>query len=126
MNVTEEYRPDRTLDCSALYTRKPELFKRALSIVPEYLRTAEGESQTTRDYMDYGIQLGRRFRALKLWVVIRAFGVNGLQDRIREHVRIGRQFAAWVDADRSVTRSTKKHATDFIVTTSTSSDCIHR
>lgn len=87
------------LDCSALYTRKPDMFKRALSIVPEYLRTAEGESQTATDYMDYGVQLGRRFRALKLWMVIRAFGVNGLQDRIREHIRIGQQLAAWIDAD---------------------------
>ncbi len=87
------------LDCSALYTRKPDLFKRAFSLVPEYLRTAEGESQAVRDYMDYGVQLGRRFRALKLWMVIRAFGVSGLRERIREHIRIGQQFASWVDAD---------------------------
>jgi aromatic-L-amino-acid decarboxylase len=87
------------LDCSALYTRRPDLFKRAFSLVPEYLRTAEGEKQAVRDYMDYGIQLGRRFRALKLWMVIRAFGVNGLRERIREHIRIGQQFASWVDAD---------------------------
>jgi len=87
------------LDCSALYTRRPDLFKRAFSLVPEYLRTAEGEKQAVRDYMDYGIQLGRRFRALKLWIVIRAFGVNGLRERIREHIRIGQQFASWVDAD---------------------------
>jgi aromatic-L-amino-acid decarboxylase len=87
------------LDCSALYTRRPDLFKRAFSLVPEYLRTAEGESQATKDYMDYGLQLGRRFRALKLWMVIRAFGVDGLRERIREHIRIGQQFASWVDAD---------------------------
>jgi aromatic-L-amino-acid decarboxylase len=49
--------------------------------------------------MDYGIQLGRRFRALKLWMVIRAFGVDGLRERIREHIRIGQRFAGWVDAD---------------------------
>jgi aromatic-L-amino-acid decarboxylase len=87
------------LDCSALYTRRPDLFKRAFSLVPEYLRTAEAEKQAARDYMDYGVQLGRRFRALKLWMVIRAFGVNGLRERIREHIRIGQQFAGWVDAD---------------------------
>ena len=87
------------LDCSALYTRRPELFKRAFSLVPEYLRTAEGESEAVRDYMDYGVQLGRRFRALKLWIVIRAFGVDGLRRRIREHIRIGRQLAGWVDSD---------------------------
>jgi len=87
------------LDCSALYTRRPDLFKSAFSLVPEYLRTAEAESEAARDYMDYGVQLGRRFRALKLWMVIRAFGVDGLRRRIREHIRIGRQFAGWVDAD---------------------------
>jgi aromatic-L-amino-acid decarboxylase len=87
------------LDCSALYTRRPDLFKSAFSLVPEYLRTVEGESEAVRDYMDYGVQLGRRFRALKLWMVIRAFGVGGLRARIREHIRIGRLFASWVDAD---------------------------
>jgi len=92
------------LDCSALYTRRADLFKRAFSLVPEYLRTAEGEREAVRDYMDYGVQLGRRFRALKLWMVIRAFGVNGLRERIREHIRIGQQFASWVDADREFER----------------------
>lgn len=87
------------LDCSALYTRSPDLFKRAFSLVPEYLQTAEGKSAAAKDYMDYGVQLGRRFRALKLWMVIRAFGVDGLRRRIREHIRIGQRFAAWVDAD---------------------------
>jgi aromatic-L-amino-acid decarboxylase len=87
------------IDCSALYTRRADVLKRAFSLVPEYLRTAEGETETTKDYMDYGLQLGRRFRALKLWMVIRAFGVNGLRARIREHIRIGQQFAGWVDAD---------------------------
>jgi len=92
------------LDCSALYTRRPDLFKSAFSLVPEYLRTVEGESEAARDYMDYGVQLGRRFRALKLWMVIRAFGVDGLRRRIREHIRIGRQLAGWIDADPSFER----------------------
>src|SRR3972149_4918296 len=87
------------LDCSALYTRSPDLFKRAFSLVPEYLRTAEGESGGATDYMGHRVQLGRRFRALKLWMVIRAFGVDGLRRRIREHIRIGQQFAGWADAD---------------------------
>ncbi len=87
------------IDCSALYTRRADVLKRAFSLVPEYLRTAEGEREAATDYMDYGLQLGRRFRALKLWMVIRAFGVKGLQARIREHIRVGQRFASWVDAD---------------------------
>ncbi|MEO7102122.1 MAG: pyridoxal-dependent decarboxylase, partial [Gemmatimonadaceae bacterium] len=72
------------------------LLKRAFSLVPEYLVTAEtGE---VADLMDYGVQLGRRFRALKLWMVIRSFGTDGLAARIREHVRIAQEFAAWIDA----------------------------
>src|SRR3990170_826734 len=72
--------------------------RRAFSLVPEYLRTAEAEQAAVRDFMDYGIQLGRRFRALKLWMVIRYFGGEGLAARIREHIRLGHLFASWVDA----------------------------
>ncbi len=86
------------IDCSAFYCRRPEVLKRAFSLVPEYLRTAEGEAESVRDLMDYGVQLGRRFRALKLWFVIRAFGQEGLAARLREHIRLGQQFAAWIDA----------------------------
>lgn len=86
------------IDCSAFYCRRPEVLKRAFSLVPEYLRTAEGEAESVRDLMDYGVQLGRRFRGLKLWFVIRAFGQEGLAARLREHIRLGQQFAAWVDA----------------------------
>jgi len=86
------------IDCSAFYCRRPEVLKRAFSLVPEYLRTAEGEAESVRDLMDYGVQLGRRFRALKLWFVIRAFGQEGLAARLREHIRLGQQFASWVDA----------------------------
>jgi len=81
---------------SVLYTRKPEVLRRAFSLVPEYLRTAQGGEVI--NYMDYGIPLGRRFRALKLWFVLRYFGVAGLQARIREHLRLAREFANWVDA----------------------------
>jgi aromatic-L-amino-acid decarboxylase len=63
--------------------------------VPEYLRTPEQEK--VRSGSDYGIQLGRRFRALKLWMVMRYFGHEGLAARIREHCRVARLFASWVD-----------------------------
>jgi len=72
-----------------------DLLKRAFSLVPEYLRTPEQEK--VRSGSDYGIQLGRRFRALKLWMVMRYFGQDGLVARIREHCRLARLFASWVD-----------------------------
>ncbi len=83
------------IDLSVLFTCKPELIKEAFSIVPEYLKTDE-ESDVI-NYMDYGIQLGRRFRSLKLWFVIRYFGVEGLQNIIREHLRLGEMFADFID-----------------------------
>src|SRR6185503_3693878 len=85
------------VDLSALYTRRPEVVRAAFSLVPEYLRTAEEE--VAPNLMDYGVSLGRRFRALKLWMVIRAFGHEGLAARIREHVRLARVFREWVAAD---------------------------
>ncbi|HEX8087449.1 MAG TPA: pyridoxal-dependent decarboxylase [Blastocatellia bacterium] len=83
------------MDLSVLYTRKPEVLRRAFNLVPEYLRTTKGDEVV--NYMDYGLPLGRRFRALKLWFTLRYFGVEGIADRIREHVRLARQFAEWVD-----------------------------
>ena len=71
--------------------------KAAFSLVPEYLRTAE--ESVAPNMMDYGVTLGRRFRALKLWMVIRAFGQEGLAARIREHVRLARVFRGWVEED---------------------------
>jgi aromatic-L-amino-acid decarboxylase len=82
-------------DLSVLYCRHMDLLERAFSLVPEYLRTPEQEK--VRNGSDYGIQLGRRFRALKLWMVIRYFGQDGLAARIREHCRLARVFASWVD-----------------------------
>jgi aromatic-L-amino-acid decarboxylase len=82
-------------DLSVLYCRHLDLLRRAFSLVPEYLRTPEQEK--VRSGSDYGIQLGRRFRALKLWMVIRYFGQEGLAARIREHCRLARLFASWVD-----------------------------
>jgi aromatic-L-amino-acid decarboxylase len=72
-----------------------DVLRRAFSLVPEYLRTSEPE--TTQNQMDYGIQLGRRFRSLKLWMVIRYFGHEGLAARIREHCRLARLFASFVE-----------------------------
>ena len=82
-------------DLSVLYCRHMDLLRRAFSLVPEYLRTPEQEK--VRSGSDYGVQLGRRFRALKLWMVIRYFGHEGLAARIREHCRLARLFASWVE-----------------------------
>lgn len=83
-------------DLSVLYSRRMDMLRRAFSLVPEYLRTSDDER--VRNGMDYGIQLGRRFRALKLWMIIRYFGHEGLAARIREHCRLARLFADWVAA----------------------------
>lgn len=85
------------MDCSTLYVRRPDILKNAFSILPEYLRSAETDAQTVINYMDYGVQLGRRFRALKLWFVLRSYGHEGLQQCLREHIRLAQQFASWVD-----------------------------
>lgn len=82
-------------DLSVLYCRRMDVLKRAFSLVPEYLKTSEAE--TVRNQMDYGVQLGRRFRSLKLWMVLRYFGSDGLSARIREHCRLARLFATWVE-----------------------------
>ena len=81
-------------DLSVLYCRHLDLLGRAFSLVPEYLRTPEQEK--VRSGSDYGVQLGRRFRALKLWMIIRYFGHEGLAARIREHCRLAKLFASWV------------------------------
>ena len=76
--------------------RDPALLRDAFSLVPEYLRTDEAG---VTNLMDLGFQLGRRFRALKLWMVIRAFGVEGLRAAIREHCAIARELAGRLAAD---------------------------
>jgi aromatic-L-amino-acid decarboxylase len=86
-------------DCSAFFTRKPDVLERAFSLVHEYLVTPERDAVV--DLMNYGVQLGRRFRALKLWMVIRGFGTAGLAARLRAHCALAREFAAWVQADPS-------------------------
>jgi len=92
------------IDFSAFYVRQPEVLKRAFSLLPEYLRTAEGDAGAVKNYMDYGVQLGRRFRALKFWMVLRAYGAEGIAARLREHVRLAQWFAARVDASRNFER----------------------
>ena len=82
-------------DLSVLYCRHMDLLRRAFSLVPEYLRTPEQDQ--VRSGSDYGVQLGRRFRALKLWMIIRYFGREGLAARIREHCRLAKLFASWVE-----------------------------
>ena len=85
------------LDLSVLYTRRPDVVRAAFSILPDYLRTPE--ETVAPNLMDYGVSLGRRFRALKLWLVMRTYGTDGLAARIREHVRLAQLFRSWVEAD---------------------------
>jgi aromatic-L-amino-acid decarboxylase len=85
------------IDLSAFYTRRPEIVRSAFSLVPDYLRTPE--DGLAPNLMDYGVSLGRRFRALKLWMVLRAFGREGIGERLREHLRLAGLFRSWVEAD---------------------------
>ncbi len=82
-------------DASLLLFRKPETYRAVFSLVPEYLTASETEE--AHNFNEYGIQLGRRFRALKVWMMIRYFGVEGMVARVREHVRLAQRFAAWID-----------------------------
>ena len=86
------------LDFSALYTRRADVLRSVFSLTPEYLRGDAGADGVV-NYMDYGIQLGRRFRALKAWMALRAFGREGLESRIREHCRLACLFAEWIDRE---------------------------
>lgn len=86
------------IDLSVLYCRRMETLRRAFSLVPEYLRTSDDAG--VKNQMDYGVQLGRRFRSLKLWMVMRYFGGEGLAARIREHCRLARLFASLVSESR--------------------------
>ena len=85
-------------DCSAYFVRDPAALVRAFEIHPEYLK--DGAGAEVKNYRDWGIQLGRRFRALKLWFVIRSYGVDGLQAMVREHLRLAGLFRGWLEADR--------------------------
>ena len=83
------------IDLSAFYSPRLDTVRDAFSLVPEYLRAPE--TGDIRSYMDYGPQLGRRFRALKLWFVLRAYGREGIATRLREHIRLAQEFAGWID-----------------------------
>jgi aromatic-L-amino-acid decarboxylase len=90
------------IDCSLLLTRRPDVLRDALSLVPEYLRTTD--QAAVHDYSEYQPQLGRRFRALKIWFIVRYFGLSGLQSRIADHLDQAARFAAWVDAEPEAER----------------------
>ena len=85
------------IDLSAFYTRRPDILRRAFSLVPEYLRASEDPRAI--HLMDYGVPLGHRFRALKFWFVLRYFGREGIERMLRAHISWAKEFAAWVDAD---------------------------
>ncbi len=82
-------------DCSAYFVKDPETLVRTFEIHPEYLKT--GVDAEVKNFRDWGIQLGRRFRALKLWFVLRSYGVEGLQKMVREHIRMAEMFKGWVE-----------------------------
>src|SRR5919109_2782506 len=82
-------------DLSVLYCRRMGVLRSAFSLTPDYLKTPEAPA--VRNLMDTGIQLGRRFRALKLWMILRHFGAEGLRQRLAEHMRLAQLFARWID-----------------------------
>jgi aromatic-L-amino-acid decarboxylase len=84
-------------DCDCFYVADRAALINTLSVLPEYLRNQATESGAVIDYRDWGIPLGRRFRSLKLWFVIRHYGVEGLRHHVREHVRLAQDFARWVE-----------------------------
>jgi aromatic-L-amino-acid decarboxylase len=87
-------------DCDCFYVADRAVLIRTLSVLPEYLKNKSTESRAVIDYRDWQVPLGRRFRALKLWFVIRHYGIKGLQYHIREHVRLAQEFANWVRNDQ--------------------------
>ena len=84
------------IDLSVLYVRDLDLLRRTFSLAADFLMTPE---TGVHNYMDYGLQLGRRFRALKLWFVLRSFGVEGIQQRLRGHIALAQELASWIDAE---------------------------
>ncbi len=86
-------------DCSAYYVKDPGALIQTFEIHPEYLKT--GMDAEVKNYRDWGIQLGRRFRALKLWFVLRSYGVKGLQNLIREHIRLAKLFKSWIEDEKT-------------------------
>jgi len=95
------------VDISVLYTRRPDILRRAFSLVPEYLQTAEDPRAT--NFMDYGVPLGHRFRALKLWFVLRYYGREGLADMIRKQIGWAQELAGQIDAHPNFERTAPTH-----------------
>lgn len=87
-------------DCDCFYVADRKALIQTLTVLPEYLRNQASESGAVFDYRDWQIPLGRRFRALKLWFVIRHYGIEGLQYHIRQHVELAQEFAQWVREDK--------------------------
>jgi aromatic-L-amino-acid/L-tryptophan decarboxylase len=85
------------MDLSVYFTRKPDILKRAFSLSAEYLKTTQDNE--VENLMDYGIQLGRRFRSLKLWFIIRYFGVDGLAERIKNHINLAKELRGWIEQE---------------------------
>ena len=85
------------MDLSVYFTRKPDILKRAFSLSAEYLKT--NQDSEVENLMDYGIQLGRRFRSLKLWFIIRYFGVDGLASRIKNHIVLAAELRSWIELE---------------------------
>jgi aromatic-L-amino-acid decarboxylase len=88
-----------SFDCDCFYVADRKALLQSLSVLPEYLRNQATESGAVFDYRDWQIPLGRRFRSLKLWFVLRHYGIEGLQHHVREHIRLAQQFAQWVRDD---------------------------
>jgi aromatic-L-amino-acid decarboxylase len=86
-------------DCSVYFVKDPAALVRTFEIHPEYLKT--DKDRQVKNFRDWGIQLGRRFRALKLWFVIRSYGVEGLQSILREHIRLAQLFKKWIDENET-------------------------
>lgn len=85
------------MDLSVLYLKDESTVRKAFRLVPDYLSTTDGD---VRNYMDYGLQLGRRFRALKLWFVLRHMGAEAMRKRLRDHIALAQQFASWIAQER--------------------------
>jgi aromatic-L-amino-acid decarboxylase len=98
-----------TFDCSCFYVADSSALIGALAVVPEYLRNAASDSGDVIDYRDWQVPLGRRFRALKLWFVLRWYGAEGLRHHVREHVRLAGGLAARVDADPRLVLAAPAH-----------------
>jgi aromatic-L-amino-acid decarboxylase len=86
-------------DCDCFYVADRSALINTFCVLPEYLRNKETDAGTVIDYRDWHVQLGRRFRSLKLWFVIRHYGVEGLQHHVRQHIKLAQEFAGWIAED---------------------------